>query len=463
MQKRSEELGLKPIPQLLLQQAVPASIGILIMAIYGIVDTIFVGRWVGPMGIAAVTVVYPITFLISSIGMAIGVGGGSVISRAMGAGDTEKANHAFGNQAGLTLGLSILISIIGYVFMEPVLSTFGAKNGITAPAIEYFSILLPSIPFLAWAMMSNNVIRSEGKPRMAMITLVIPAIANIILDPILIAGFGMGIKGAAYATAASYFASAMYTLWYFGSGRSELSLKLENMRPDPKLVQEIFGIGFVTLARQGAISLLAIVLNNSLVHYGTANSVAVFGLIRSVLMFANFPVLGLMQGFLPITGYNYGAGKTARVQKVIWLAIRSGTAIAFGIFALIMIFAEPILSIFTTDASLLDESVPALRKVFLATPLLSIQLLGSAYFQAIGKAIPALLLALTKQGFCLIPLLLILPRLFEATGWFPAIEGVWWAFPIADVLTATLSFGFLQKEMGRLRQMQPAESIPEAV
>ncbi|MEO0473770.1 MAG: MATE family efflux transporter, partial [Bacteroidota bacterium] len=149
------------------------------------------------------------------------------------------------------------------------------------------------------------------------------------------------------------------------------------------------------------------------------------------------------------------------VQKVIWLAIRSGTAIAFGIFVLIMVFAEPILGIFTTDTALLEESVPALRKVFLATPLLSIQLLGSAYFQAIGKAIPALLLALTKQGFCLIPLLLILPRLFAYTGWFPAIEGVWWAFPIADVLTATLSFGFLQKEMVRLKAMVPEAPLAE--
>ncbi|MEO0470075.1 MAG: MATE family efflux transporter, partial [Bacteroidota bacterium] len=300
MQKRSEELGLKPIPKLLFQQAAPASIGILVMSIYMIVDSIFVGRFVGAMGLAAVAVVSPIIFLIASIGMAIGIGGGSVISRALGAKNPEKANHAFGNQAVLVLGLSILISVIAFVFIEPVLSVFGAKNRITEPAIAYFSILLPSIPFLAWAMMSNNVIRAEGKPRMAMVVLLIPAIANIILDPILIAGFGMGIEGAAWATAASYFASAVYTLWYFSSGRSELKLKLENMQPDPQLVQEIFGIGFVTLARQGAISLLAIVLNNSLVHYGSENSVAVFGLITAVLRFANFPVLGLMQGFLPI-------------------------------------------------------------------------------------------------------------------------------------------------------------------
>ena len=449
--KHSAELGEKPIPKLLLQQALPASIGILILSIYGIVDTIFVGRWVGPMGIAAITVVLPITYLIASIGMSIGVGGSSIISRAFGAGEDKKALLAFGNQSALTVVLAGAVVLFGSFFQDEILLLFGGRGEILEPAREYFSIVLIGIPFLAWAMMSNNVIRAEGRPKIAMFILIVPAVVNMILDPILIVGLGMGIKGAAWATTLSYIASALYSLWYFLGGRSELSFIPQNFRLKWPIVQEIFAIGGVTLARQGAISVLAIVLNNALFSYGGELSVSVYGIISRVLMFANFPVLGLMQGFLPIAGYNYGAKKNARVRQSIRLAISYGVGVAMIIFVLIMIFAKPIVSIFTTEPELLALSPNALRKVFLATPLLSLQLIGSAYFQAIGKPFPALLLALTKQGFCLIPLLLVLPLMM-------GLDGVWWAFPIADVLTAIFSLWFLRREM---EKMSVAAEVPE--
>lgn len=447
---QSSTLGTAPISKLLIQQAVPASIGILIMSIYGIVDTIFVGRYVGAMGIGAITVVMPITFLISSIGMAIGIGGASVISRALGAGDRTKAFQTFGNQMGLTFTMAFIAMLVGVFFMEETLMLFGGKGEILAPARTYFSILLPGIPFLAWAMMSNNVIRAEGYPRVAMVVMIIPAVVNIILDPILIIGFDMGMAGAAWATTFSYMCSALFTCWHFFFGKSELRLRLSNLLPRWHLIQEIFSIGFVTFARQGAIALLSIVLNNALFQYGQEAGVVIYGMISRVLMFVNFPVLGMIQGFLPIAGYNYGARNGTRVRSVIRLAILAGTGVALSVFLLVMIFAGPLLSIFTTDQELITDGAAALRIVFLATPTLCLQMIGSAYYQAIGRAMPALLLALTKQGFCLIPLLLILPGIF-------GIDGVWWSFPIADLLSAALSAAFLTKGYQAIRGL---EAVP---
>lgn len=439
---KSQELGTEKIGKLLVKMAVPASIGILVMSIYFIVDTIFVGRFVGSLGIAAITVVLPISFLIGSFGMAIGVGGSSVISRALGAEDKEKAWHTFGNMITITLVLAISLVILGFFVSDPVLSAFGAKGDIMDPAQRYFRIILLGIPCLAWMMMANNVMRAEGQPRFAMIAMVLPAIVNIILDPILIIGLDWGLEGAAWATTFSYYLSAGFSLWYFLLGPSELKVRARSFILQLPLVKEIAAIGGVTLARQGAVSLLTIVLNNSLFQYGDELAIAVWGIINRTMMFANFPVLGVTQGFVPIAGFNYGAKHWDRVKEVINTAIRSGTFIAIGLFTIILLFSSNITALFTTDPELIRRTPSALTIVFLATPLITVQLVGAAYFQAIGKALPALFLTLTKQGFFLIPLVLILPLFF-------GLKGVWYSFPIADVLAATVTYTYLQREIRR--------------
>lgn len=444
MNKQSNELGSKPIGLLLAKQAIPASIGILIMSIYMIVDTIFVGHYVGSLGIGAITVVLPITFLISSFGMAVGIGGASIISRALGAENEEKAFLTFGNQATLTILIATFIVFIGSFFQEEVLILFGGKGDILPYAKQYFQIILFGIPFLAWAMMSNNVIRAVGAPKVAMFVMIIPAVSNIIFDAIFIIGYGWGIQGAAWATTLSYAGSASFAFIFFMSKKSELKLKIKNLRLRLKVVQEIFSIGIVTLARQGTISVLFIVLNNTLYKFGGELSIAVYGIINRVMMFANFPIMGITQGYMPIVGYNYGAKNWTRVRNVINLSIRSGTAIALVLFISILSFSEHIVAIFTKDAELIAETGSALKMVFIATPLIAVQLIGSAYFQAIGKAIPALLLTLTKQGFFLIPLILILPQ-------FMGINGVWYSFPIADVGAAAITYFYLRKETAHIR------------
>ncbi len=441
---KAESLGTDPIPSLIRKMAIPASIGILILSIYGIVDTIFVGRWVGSLGIGAITVVLPIMFLISSIGMSIGIGGASIISRALGADHPKHAHQTFGNQVSLTLLLAFIVVIIGSFFQVELLNLFGGKGDILPYAKDYFQIILIGIPFLAFAMMSNNVIRAEGKPKIAMNIMIVPAVVNLILDPLFIAYFEMGIKGAAWATSISYICSALFAVWFFVfSGRSELQLSPTYFKLKWSIIKEIFSIGSITFARQGTISLLSIVLNNSLFNYGGEIGLSVYGIINRLMMFANFPVLGITQGFLPIAGFNYGAEKWDRVQEVIKKSILYGTLIAFGIFAGIYSFAEEIASLFTNNQELISKSSAVMVIIFLATPTLSIQLIGSAYYQSIGKALPALFLSLLKQGIFLIPLIFILPTYF-------GLNGIWYAFPIADVMTALINFLFLKKAVEKL-------------
>ena len=439
MTKSSGALGSEDIKQLLIKQAVPASIGILFMSLNVIVDTIFVGQWIGSLAIAAVTVVLPITFLISSLGMAIGIGGSSIISRALGARDKEKALQTFGNQIMMTSSLALLFVLIGLIFDDEILLIFGANGAIMKPAKEFFIPVLIGVPFLALCMMGNNVIRAEGKAKFAMMAMIIPAFVNIFLDILFIKFLNMGMFGAALATSISYFTCFLFIFWFF-IRKSELKLSFHHYKYISIIVKEITSLSFVTFSRQGVVSILAIIINHTLFTYGGEHSVAVYGIISRMLMFALFPILGITHGFLPIAGYNYGAENYKRVKETILISIKYAAVLATFIFIFIITLAKPIVSVFTNDAAVIAETPNALRWVFAATPIIALQLIGAAYFQAAGKAIPALLLTLTKQGFFLIPLVLILPNYF-------GIFGVWVAFPIADILSTLITAFFLKREM----------------
>ncbi len=437
----STELGSLDIKKLLIKQSVPAAIGILFMSVNILIDTIFVGQWIGSLAIAAVSVVLPITFLISSLGMALGIGGSSIISRALGANNREKALKTFGNQIMMTLNLAVIAVVIGSFYSEEVLLLFGANGEIMKPAKEFFMPVLYGVPFLALCMMGNTVIRAEGKPKFAMIAMIIPAFSNIILDIIFIKFMDLGMFGAALATSISYFMCFAFILWFF-IFKSELRLQLKHYFIDLKIVSEIGSLGFVTFARQGVVAILSIILNHTLFVHGGEHSVAVYGIISRMLMFALFPILGVTQGFLPIAGYNYGAKNYVRVSESISTSIKWAAGLATVIFIVILVLAEPIVAVFSTDLDIIEQTPNALRIVFGASPIIAIQLIGAAYFQAAGKAVPALLLTLTKQGFFLIPLILILPNYY-------GIFGVWISFPIADVLATIVTGYFLKREMNR--------------
>ena len=442
MTNLANDLGTQKINKLLIKQAVPATIGILVMSLNMIVYTIFVGQWIGVLAIAAITVILPIAFLISSIGMGIGIGGSSIISRALGANNTEKAFLTFGNQISLTVILAMLFVTIGNVYSVPILNLFGAKGAILPIASEYFNIIIYGVPFLAFAMMGNPTIRAEGKPKFAMYAMMVPAVLNILLDILFIKIFDWGMWGAGLATSIAYASCGLYILYFFLSTKSELKIIPKNFKLNFKIVLEIFQLGGVSIVRQGAISILMIVLNFSLFKYGGEIAIAIFGIINRVLMFAYSPIIGISKGFLPVAGFNIGANKNKRVQQTIKKSIWFGTIIGTLVFIGIFLFKEELIWIFTNDTTLLDKTPNAMFIVFLATPIITMQLIGSAYFQAAGKALPALFLTLLKQGIFLIPLAYLLPKYY-------GIEGVWWSFPISDLLSTTITVLVLKREIDK--------------
>jgi putative MATE family efflux protein len=442
MAEKAVQMGTDPIGKLLLRQSLPASIGILVMSLNILIDTIFVGQWIGSNAIAAINVVLPVSFFIAALGMSIGMGGGSIISRALGSDQRAKANKTFGNQLTLTLLFTLSFMTLGLVFMEAIIPSFGGKGALYAPAKIYYTIVLYGVPILGLAMMGNNIIRSEGKPKYAMYAMMLPSISNLLLDYLFINVFGWGMEGAAWATTLSYGVCMSYIFYFFISGKSDLFLKISDLALDFSIVKEIGSLGFVTLARQAIVSVTVLMVNNILFELSGESTVAVYAIISRMLMFALFPILGITQGFVPIAGFNFGADKKNRVLEVIRTALIYATVLATFVFFVIIFFSEAIASAFTQDQAVITKTKEVLMWVFLSTPSIGIQLIGSAYFQAIGKAIPALLLTLTRQGFFFIPLILILPRYY---GEF----GIWISFPIAEVIATIVTAYFLRKELKR--------------
>ncbi|MFD0796004.1 MATE family efflux transporter [Maribacter chungangensis] len=448
----SEQLGTEPIGKLLIKQAVPASIGILVMSLNILVDSIFVGNWIGSVAIAAINVVLPVSFFIGALGMAIGIGGASVLSRALGAGRKEKALKTFGNQIALTILVTVSMVLLGLFFADSLIPAFGGKGAIFDYAKIYYVIVLYGVPFLALSMMGNAVIRAEGKPKFAMVAMIIPSVANLTMDYVFIYMFDWGMHGAAWATTLAYVFSFSYILYFFLSKNSELKISFSHFGLDKVILKEISALGFVTLSRQAVVSIIYLLLNNILFNLGGEASVTVYAIIGRMLMFALFPVFGITQGFLPIAGYNYGAKQYDRVRKSISIAIKYASLLASMVFIGLFVFPTEIASLFlgtpenatvqelAINAYVLENMPNAMRWVFAATPIIALQLIGAAYFQAIGKVVPALLLALSRQGFFLIPLVLVLPR-------FMGELGVWVSFPISDVLATLVTAYFLRKEM----------------
>lgn len=448
----SEQLGSDPIGKLLVKQAVPASIGILVMSLNILVDSIFVGNWIGSIAIAAINVVLPVSFFIGALGMAIGIGGSSIVSRALGANNYKKAVATFGNQVTLTLLVTVGMAALGLYFVDDLIPAFGGKGAIFEPAKIYYTIVLYGIPFLGLCMMGNTVIRAEGKPKFAMIAMIIPSVGNLVMDYVFIYVFDWGMAGAAWATTIGYVLCFGYVLYFFLSNNSELKPNWRSFVLRIPIVKEISLLGVVTLARQATTSVVYLLMNNILFSLGGEAMVAVYAIIGRMLMFALFPVFGVTQGFLPIAGFNYGAKKYERVRQVINTAILYASVLATVVFIGLFVFPEEIANLFLsskegmsqleldTNAFVLENTPSAMRWVFAATPIIALQLIGAAYFQAIGKALPALLLTLSRQGFFFIPLILVLPNYLGELG-------VWISFPIADVLATLVTGYFLRREV----------------
>lgn len=421
------------IKRLLIKLSVPATIGMISMSLYNVIDAIFVGHGVGPKGIAGISIVFPIQMFMLAIGLLIGVGGASLISRSLGAGKIDLARKTFGTILLSILTISGFITILGLIFITPLLKLFGATTEIYSYAEDYMSIILLGAFFFTFIVVNNNIIRSEGHAKIAMTSMILSAGLNIIFDPVFIFGFKLGIKGAALATILSQFLVACYIMIYYLSGKSTFKLNFTYFRYKYKILKEVFSVGSASFARIVSGSVILIMLNNILESYGGFTAIAIYGIIHRILRFIYMPIYGIGQGLQPIVGYNYGSKRYKYVIKSIKMAIIGATLIISVNFILMMIFPEIFLSIFSNDKEIIKKGVIALRLVILAVPLVGFQVIGSIVFQAIGRANQALILTISRRILFFIPLLLILPKLFK-------LKGVWIVTPISTVLSFILTF-----------------------
>ena len=443
MNRSASEMGIEPIEKLLIKHAVPSSLGILVMSLNILIDTVLVGHWIGPNAIAAINIVLPVSFFVAAIGMSIGIGGGSIISRSLGNKNHDKANKTFGNQVSLTLISTIFFMSLGLYYTNDLIPLFGGKGELFDLAKIYYVIVMIGVPILGLCMMSNNTIRSEGKPKIAMYAMFIPSISNLCLDYLFIYELGLGMYGAALATTLSYFICGIYILSFFFLKKSDLKLNISDLKFDTSIVKETVSLGFVTLSRQAAVSLTVLVVNNILFSLQGEAMIAVYAIISRMLMFMLFPILGITQGFIPIAGYNFGAKNKDRVLNSVKKAIIYSTVMATLIFLFIYTFSDLVANAFTSDVNIIDKTSDALILVFMATPIIGIQLIGSAYFQAIGRAFPALMLTLSRQVFFLIPLVFFLSKIY-------GVYGVWISFPLSELLSTLLTGIYLNFELKKL-------------
>jgi putative MATE family efflux protein len=434
------------IGRLLLKLSLPAFFGMFVITLYNVVDTIFIGHYVGALGIAGLSIVFPLQMLSMGTGQMMGMGGASLISRLIGANNASRAEHALGNAMTSVVALSAMIMIVGLADIDFWLRLMGASETILPYAKDYMSIILSGLVFPTFAMALNGLARAEGNARAAMTGMIIGAVSNIILDAIFIIPLEMGIKGAALATVIAQIISAGYYIGYYASGRSFLRINSRNLILEWDTLKAILAIGIASLARTLAGSLSIVFVNRMLVAYGGDLAVSAFGIINRIMMFAIMPGIVIGQGLQPILGFNYGAKHYDRALKAIKIAIAAATTCCVGVFLVLYFVPEPFIRIFTIDNELIALGSYAAKRVFLVLYLIGFMMVGSLVFQSIGKAIQSFVTAISRPFLFLIPLILILPQ-------FLRLDGVWLAFPIADGLTFVLMLALLVPQIREFRSM----------
>lgn len=444
----SSELGNEKIGKLLFKFSLPAIVGMIVNALYSIVDRVFVGRGVNSIALSGVGITFPISNIIMAFGMLVGTGAAAVISIKLGQQKVRQAEKILGNTYTLVIISSILVSIFGIIFINPILKILGASAE-TMPYAKPFAIIIligAVLQNIGFGM--NQIVRSEGDPKTAMLTMLIGAALNFMINPLLIFGFKLGVSGSALSTVISQTVCSVWILLYFTKGKSMLKLKKENLKLDRSLVREIIAIGMSPFSMQVAASLVTITFNKSLAKYGGDLAIGAFATINSVTMLMLMPIFGINQGAQPLLGYNFGAKKIDRVKKTLFYASIAGACIAFLGFILVETLPVQIISIFnTSDARFISIGSRGISIFLMMLPIVGIQIVFTNYFQAVGKAKHSMFLSLLRQVILLIPLILILPNFFN-------LDGVWMAGAASDLGSCIITFILMIREVKKLNNTQ---------
>lgn len=444
-----KHLGEAPIGKLLLQYSVPAIIGMIVNALYNIVDRMFIGNIpnIGSLAITGVGITMPIMTIILAFGMLIGIGATANISLNLGKGNRPTAEKLLGNAFTLSIIVGLAIAIVGTICANPILNLFGASENTLFYAKEYLNIILLGCTFNILSFSLNSTVRADGNPKMSSLTMVIGCGTNIILDYVFIFIFNLGVKGAALATIISQAITFFIILYYYTIGNSNLKLKVENFKLKKHLVTMTFAIGIAPFATQIANSLVQVIANNALKTYGSDLAIGAMTVISSLNIVFMMPIFGINQGCQPIIGFNYGAKKYKRAKETFKYATMAACVICIIGFTIIQSFPTQIISLFNNDPKLTNLAMRGIRIYLLMMPIVGINIVATSYYQSIGKAKVSMFVSLLRQVILLIPFTIILPK-------FIGLDGVWAAGACADSLSVIITLILLRKEFKQLDKMQ---------
>ncbi len=441
MDQKKNPLGTEPIGKLLFRLAVPAVIAQLINVLYNIVDRIYIGNipGTGALALTGLGVTFPILMIISAFAAFVGMGAAPLAGIRMGEGNNQGAEKILGNCVTLLTILSVVLTAVFLIFKRPLLYLFGASDNIIGYADDYITIYLIGTVFVLFALGLNTFISAQGFATTAMLSVLIGAVANIVLDPIFIFVFGMGVRGAALATILSQGLSAAWIVLFLLGKKTHLRIRRKNLRLSPAIIGPIAALGLAPFIMQSTESLVNIVLNRGLQTYGGDLYVGTLTIMTSLLQFVVLPIQGVVQGAQPIISYNFGAGNTARAKETfrrLLIVTFSATVLCSLI---LVLFPGVFARIFTPDQELLKLTTHAMPIYFAGIWAFGLQVSCQGTFLALGQAKISLFLALLRKIILLIPLALILPNFLGALG-------IYWAEPIADILASVTSLSvFLAK------------------
>ena len=449
--KSESALASAPVGRLMLKLAVPSVAAQFINLLYNIVDRIYIGHIpdIGSTALTGLGVTFPIITLISAFAAFAGQGGAPLASIRMGAGDHEGAERILGNSVTLLLAFSAVLTAVFLAIQRPVLMAFGASEATIGYAMDYISIYLLGTVFVQLALGLNTFITAQGRAMVAMCSVVIGAVMNIVLDPVFIFVFDMGVQGAAIATVLSQAVSALWVVGYLCSRRSGLRIRAANLRPRRKVIRQVAGLGMAPFIMQSTESLVTVVLNSGLQRYGGDLYVGTLTIIQSVMQMVTMPVQGITQGVQPIMSFNYGAGDYRRVQRTFQLLLRVTLTATTSAFLIVLLFPGALAMLFNDDRELVELVGRVMPIFFGGIWAFGAQMACQSAFMALGQAKTSLFLALLRKVILLVPLALLLPRLMGG------VMGIYIAEPIADVLASATTLTLFLRQRKKLLPMDP--------
>ncbi len=440
-QKNETMLREAPIGKLLLKLTTPAIFSVLMYNLYNIIDTIYIGRWVGTQAMGGLSIAFPFQMILGAVASTSGAGAASVISRCLGKKDYEKANNAAGNTFIIFWSIALLLTAVGLIFLNPLLHVLGTTEEIFNYAKDYLTIILLGTVFSTGF---SSIIRAEGNVKFSMYLWIVPIFVNIVLDPIFIFGFRMGVKGAALATVISQITAFSMSMYYFFlSGKTSLKITLSHLKPNFILIKEILIVGAPSFFRQITASLSMIIINNFLRHYGGDLAISTNGILGRINMFIYIPIYGFSQAFQPIVGYNYGSENYTRVKQTVKYSAIITSCYGILTFLIIQLFPGLLIGIFSKDQELITLGSRVFRIFNLFLPLFSAQFLTPLYFQSIGKPSKALLLMLLNQYIIYFPIVIIMSKLY-------GLDGIWFSTPINALFSFVIALVFILKDLKTL-------------